>query len=113
MTMKSEPVRVRDMPMEEIVKLLRVRGREIATLGQHGDRLAQAVESAYRYLYDHPGNPQAGANLRAAIEDYMNRDLRLAELGELGDRYGHRLPEPEKPHGERVFVCTLPSTLKQ
>lgn len=100
----SGPIRVRDMQWPELRKLLQVRGGEIGTLSSRGDALAQAVEAAYRYLYDHPGDQAAGANLRSAVEDYINRDLRIAEVAELGCRLGHRLPEPEKAPGARIFI---------
>lgn len=107
----NESVRVREMPMAEIRKLLRTRGGEIGTLAKNNDKLAQAVMAAYQFLYDHPGDHQAGQNLRSAIEDYMNRELRVSEVLDLGSRLGHRLPEPEKLTGERIVVPA--SILKQ
>lgn len=102
--MNPKPVTVREMPWEEIRKAIRVRGAEIGRLARLGDPIALALEVAYRYLYDHPGDVKAGASLRAAFEDYINRDLRIAEVAELGGRLGHRLPEPEKDPGIRIFV---------
>lgn len=81
-----------------------MRGAEIGQLARNGDLIAIALEAAYRYLYDHPGDERAGGNLRAAFEDYINRDLRIAEVAELGCRLGHRLPEPEKAPGARIFI---------
>lgn len=99
------------MSWEEIRKAIRVRGPEIGHLARQGDLIAIALEAAYRYLYDHPGDPRAGGNLRAALEDYINRDLRIAEVAALGNKLGHRLPEPEKIPEIRVFVPA--SLLKQ
>ena len=58
----------------------------------------------YQYAYDHPRDAQANFELRTAVEDYVNRDLREAEQIDLGAKYGHRLPEPEKETGPRIFV---------
>lgn len=104
LTSNSQSVNVRDMSWEEIRKAIRVRGSEIGHLARNGDQTALALEVAYRYLYDHPGDQKAGANLRAALADYINRDLRIAEVAELGGRLGHRLPEPEKDPGMRIFT---------
>lgn len=106
----SASMNVRDMSWEEIRKAIRVRGAEIGGLARRGDPIALALEVSYRYLYDHPGDQGAGANLRAAFEDYINRDLRIAEVADLGSRLGHRLPEPERETPIRIFT---PLTTKQ
>lgn len=110
MEQPSVSVNVRNMSWEDLRKSLRARGAEIGRLARQGDSIALALEVAYRYLYDHPGDEKAGASLRAAFEDYMNRELRIAEVAELGSRLGHRLPEPEKATGIRIFTS---STTKQ
>lgn len=101
---ESNPVAVRHMPWEDLRRLIRSRSVEIGTLAGRGDALAIRLMAAYRDLYDHPGDLDKGATLRAALEDYMNRDLRIKEVQELGDRFGHRLPQPEPVHGPRIFV---------
>lgn len=96
--------RVRDMPWEELLVLLRQIGPEMAKLGARGDQFALKVEARYRYAHQHPTDPKANRELRVAIEDYVNRDLRLSELYELGSKFGHRLDEPEKEAGPRIFM---------
>lgn len=98
------PVRVRDMPWEEMQKLLRTIGPEIGRLALRGDRFAQAVLARYQYAFEHPTDKAANDELRTAVEDYVSRDLRDAERVELGSRFGHRLPEAEKERGPRIFV---------
>lgn len=98
------PVRVRDMPWIEFMKLLRSVSSEVGRLQRLGDQCATAVMAYYTYAYHHPSDQKANMNLRCALEDYINRDLRDAEVAQLGDRFGHRLPEPEKAHGERIVV---------
>lgn len=101
---ESNPVAVRHMPWEDLRRLIRSRSVEIGTLAGRGDALAIRLMAAYRDLYDHPGDLGKGATLRAALEDYMDRDLRIKEVQELGGKFGHRLPEPEKDPGLRIFV---------
>ena len=97
------------MPSEAFGELLRSLGPEIGQLAKRGDKLAQAVMARFQYAHDHPIDATARQNVRTALEDYVNRDLRLAELYELGSRFGHRLPEPEKSHGPRIFVPATPT----
>jgi len=104
MTLVDGPVRIRDMPWEEFRKLLRSIGPEIGKLAERGDPTARLVMQYYRYAFDHPQDARANTNLRTAVEDYVNRDLRTAEQIDLGGKYGHRLPEPEKETGPRIFV---------
>ena len=86
------------------MKLLRSLASEIGRLRHLGDQCATKVMAYYVYAHGHPMDAKANANLRSALEDYINRDLRDAEVAQLGDRFGHRLPEPEKEHGERIVV---------
>lgn len=86
------------------MKLLRTIASEVGRLAQQGDHCATKVMAYYTYAHGHPRDVDANKNLRAAVEDYVHRDLRGAELRQLGDRFGHRLPEPEKDAGPRVFV---------
>jgi hypothetical protein len=104
-TKADGPVRVRDMPWRALAGLLRTIGPEIGTLARRGDQLAQAVMARYHAAYEHPRDPRYESELRVALEDYVNRDLRLAEQYELASRFGHRLPEPEKPAGIRVLLA--------
>ncbi|HSV90877.1 MAG TPA: hypothetical protein VLH80_07240 [Nitrospiraceae bacterium] len=97
-------VRIRDMAWNEFMQLLRTLGPEIGKLMKNGDQLATTVMAYYRYAHDHPRDQKANLNLRTAVEDYINRDLRDAERLELGGKFGHRLPEPEKESGPRIFV---------
>lgn len=97
-------VRVRDMPWIEVLKLLRTIGSEVGRLKERGDPTATTLMAHYVYAYAHPKDQKANQNLRAALEDYINRDLRTAEQIDLGGKYGHRLPEPEKETGPRIFV---------
>lgn len=99
------PVRVRDMPWRALAGLLRTIGPEIGSLARRGDKLAQEVMARYRAAYAHPRDPRYESELRVALEDYVNRDLRLTEQYELASRFGHRLPEPEKPAGIRVLLA--------
>jgi hypothetical protein len=100
----TESVRIRDMPGEAFGALLRSIGPEIGRLATRGDRLAMTVLGYFMYAHEHPNDPEARMNVRVAVEDYMNRDLRIGEQYELGSRFGHRLPEPEKEAGTRIFV---------
>lgn len=97
-------VRIRDMAWDDIMKLLRSIAPEIGRLSVRGDLTARQVMAHYQYAFDHPRDLEANKNLRAALEDYINRDLRTAEQIELGGKYGHRLPEQEKETGPRIFV---------
>jgi hypothetical protein len=92
------------MPWTEIMKLLRSLSAEIGRLQRLGDQCATAVMAHYVYAYNHPMDEKANMNLRRALEDYIDRDLRDAEVAQLGDRFGHRLPESEKEHGPRIVV---------
>jgi hypothetical protein len=98
------PVRIRDMPWDEFRKLLASIGPEIGKLAVRADPTARLVMEYYKYAFDHPTDAKANLNLRTAVEDYVNRDLRTAEQIDLGGKYGHRLPEPEKETGPRIFV---------
>lgn len=91
--MTSEAVSVRNMPWDDLRKLIKLRGAEIGRLAKNGDKTALAVEVAYRYLYDHPGDLKAGATLRAAVEDYMHRELLIGEVRDLGSSLGHRIDQ--------------------
>lgn len=93
------PVRIRDMPWDELRKLLRNIGPEIGQLAERGDQTARLVMEYYQYAFDHPKDQQANLNLRTAVEDYVNRDLRTAEVIDLGSKFGHRLPEDGKEPG--------------
>lgn len=95
---------MRDMPWRALAGLLRTIGPEIGLLAHRGDKLAQRVMARYQAAYEHPRDPRYESELRVALEDYVNRDLRVAEQYELGSRFGHRLPEPEKPAGIRVLL---------
>lgn len=97
-------VRIRDMPWADVLKLLRSIGPEVGRLMQYGDPTAKMLMAYYIYAHSHPNDKKANLNVRAALEDYVSRDLRLAERTELGGKYGHRLPEPEKEHGPRIVV---------
>ena len=97
-------VRIRDMPWDDLLKLLRAIGPEVGRLKQRGDQTATALMAYYVYAHAHPRDVKANQNLRAALEDYVNRDLRVGEQMDLGSKYGHRLPEPEKDVGPRIFV---------
>lgn len=85
------PMRIRDMPAEAFGELLRALGPEIGTLAKRGDKLATAVMAKYQYAHDHPTDAQAILEVRVALEDYVNRDLRLGELYDLGSKFGHRV----------------------
>lgn len=89
----SSAVRVRDMPWEEMRKLLRQIAPEITLLAARGDRFANKVMQRYRYAYDHPKDWQANFDLRTAVEDYMDRELRDHERRDLLSRFGHRKPQ--------------------
>lgn len=97
-------VRIRDMEWVDLLMLLRTIAPEIGRLQGLGDQLAISVMAYYTVAYANPRDVKANRNLRAAIEDYMNRDMRTTERVQLGDRFGHRLPEPEKEPSTRVFV---------
>jgi hypothetical protein len=100
----TEAVRIRDMPWPEFMKMLRGIGPEMGRLADRGDPTARRVLASYKYAADHPKDVKANQDLRAAVEDYINRDLRLAEQIDLGGKYGHRLPEAEKDAGPRILV---------
>lgn len=97
-------VRIRDMPWEDLLKLLRTIGPEVGRLMNRGDQTAKRLMARYVYAHAHPKDVEANKSLRAAIEDYVNRDLRVSEQIDLGSRFGHRLPEPEKDRGPLFFV---------
>lgn len=101
--MSEGPVRVRDMPAEAFGALLRAIGPEVGRLAKRGDRLAARVLMRFTYAHAHPNDPQAILAVRSAVEDYLNRDLRLGELYELGSRYGHQVDGEDKDP-TRVFV---------
>lgn len=90
--MAEGAVRVRDMPPEAFGQLLRSLGPEIGTLAQRGDKLAIKVMAKFQYAHDHPTDQKAILEVRTALEDYVNRDLRVGELYDLGSKFGHRVP---------------------
>lgn len=100
----SEAVRISEMPGDAFGALLRSIGPEVGRLAVRGDTLARRVVAYFTYAHDHPEDPEARMNVRLAVEDYINRDLRVGEQYELGSRFGHRLPEPEKDVEARIFV---------
>ena len=67
------------------------------------DDLAARVVASFQYAHDHPNEPAALLNVRTAVEDYVNRGLRLGELYELAGKYGHRV-DGEDQLPTRVFV---------
>lgn len=100
--MNTGPIRIRDLPWDELRKLLRKEGPNIKILADRGDKFAQRVYRVYCEAcvlpIDHPKNKE----LREAIDDYMNRDLRQHERTELEGKYGHRVdPGTDKA---RIFV---------
>lgn len=103
-TQVSDSVRIRDMEWVDFMKLLRTIAAEIGRLARLGDQTAKMVMAYYEHAYRNPRDAQANLNLRVAVEDYINRDLRVSEQIDLGGKYGHRLPEPEKSQGPRIFV---------
>lgn len=98
------PVRISEMPGGDFGALLRYIAPEIGRLAVRGDPMAKRVLAYYIYAHDHPTDVDARRNVRLAVEDYINRDLRVGEQYELGSRFGHRLPEAEKNSGPRIFV---------
>lgn len=100
---ESAPVRVRDMPWPEMQDLLRTIGPEMATLAKRGDEFAIKVMAKYQYAYEHPTDHKAHFEMRHAVEDYINRDLRLGELMDLGSKFGHRIEDDPTP-GPRIFM---------
>jgi hypothetical protein len=100
------PVRVRDMPWEDMMDVLRTIGPEVMRLAKRGDRFAMRVLERYQFGFEHPTDSQANFELRTAVEDYVSRDLRPGERFDLASKYGHRLPEghEDKTHGPRIVV---------
>lgn len=79
------------MPPEAFGALLRSIGPEVGRLAKLGDKLARKVMAKFQYAHDHPNDKAAVLEVRTAVEDYVNRDLRLGELYDLGSRFGHRV----------------------
>jgi hypothetical protein len=96
-------VRVRDMPPDAFGALLRAIGPEVGRLAKRGDPLAVVVMVRFVYAHNHPNDPAALLEVRTAVEDYVNRDLRVGELYDLGSRYGHQV-EGEEREPTRIFV---------
>jgi len=103
----TDSVRVRDMPPDAFGALLRAIGPEVGLLAKRGDRLAARVVASFQYAHDHPNELAALLNVRTAVEDYVNRGLRTAELYELAGKYGHRV-DGEDHLPTRVFVPGSP-----
>jgi len=82
---------VRSWPWAHVQEVLRTYGAEIGRLAKLGDPLASKLMQRYQYAYDHPRDPDANLSLRDALEDYMQRELRMGERKELAVRFGHRL----------------------
>lgn len=93
----GDPVPIKDMPHDEFMKLLRKIGPDIGLLSARGDKFAQAVEKRYRDAHADPLNPIKRTELRIAVQDYMDRDLRIHERTELGSKYGHYVDEEKGP----------------
>jgi len=103
--MTVEPgVRVRDMPDEAFGALLKAIGPEVGRLANRGDPLAIAVMARYVYAHNHQNDPQALLEVRTAVEDYVNRDLRIAEVNDLGSKFGHMVEGEDKDPPPRIFV---------
>lgn len=100
--MSADTVRIRDMEWEDMRRMLRVIGPEIGRLAKRGDRFARRVYERYVYAAEHPNDRKANRELRIAFEDYMLRDLTIAERAELMSRFGHQLKE--SPVGPRIIV---------
>jgi hypothetical protein len=105
--MIAGPIRIRDLPWEELRKLLRKEGPNIRLLADRGDKFAKKVYDVYleacRLPIEHPKNLE----LRIAIDDYMNRDLRQHERTELEGKFGHRVDLPD-PDRTRIYVPGSP-----
>lgn len=100
----SGPVRISEMPGDAFGTLLRSIAPEIGRLAVRGDELAKRVLAYYMYAHDHPEDADARMNVRIAVEDYVNRDLRLGEQYDLGSRFGHRVIEEQDDGAVRIFV---------
>lgn len=104
---KDDAIRIRDLPHEEFMKLMRKIGPDIKLLSLRGDKFAQAVMRRYQDAFEHPGDMLKDQECRIAVEDYMRRDLHIAERAELGSRFGHYVDEQQGP--TRIVV---PNTFK-
>lgn len=83
-------------PWPQVQELLRVYGPEIGALARKGDKLARQVLRSYQYAYEHPNDVEANRSLRAAIDDYLQRDLRVDGKRELASRYDHNIESIDK-----------------
>jgi len=84
---------VQNWPWAQVQELLRLYGPDIGRLAKQGDALARNVRQRYQYAHDHPNDLAANRALRAALNDYMQRDLRESEQRELTSRFGHRIDD--------------------
>lgn len=99
----SEKKTIREMPVEDVMQMLRNYSVKIGLLAQRGEPLSKKVKEAYEHLYDHQSNSTASNNFRDAFQDWMKQHLEVSARLELARKYGY-LVDGEDPSGATKIV---------
>lgn len=78
------------MKLRDVLEYLQLNAPEIGRLAQRGDKLAMKVFRAYKEAYDHRTSIRSQNDLIAMTEDYIRRDINVAEAAELKAKFGHK-----------------------
>lgn len=80
------------MKFQEAMAWQRANARKVRRLADLGDELASRLIVAYYALYGEQLNPKLQSEWHKIVEDYVRRDLTIAERKVLQERFGHKIP---------------------
>lgn len=89
------------MTFKQSMASIHLRHAEVNKLAEQGDKLALETILYYRQAWDEYHRvhqvetnmePRVKENLIKACDDYMRRDLTVADLADVQTKFGHRVP---------------------